>query len=313
MSQKEKYRVLSSKLSLPLFFQPWWLDVVSSSWDVAMVEEHGAVTAVWPYNLDRKMGLTILRQPLLTPYLGPVFFLPAKEKPFGRWNQEDKLYKELWKQLPPWDFFEVECLPGYNNFLPFHHNGFAHSQRLTYILDLTPSEEELFAKMKSSQRSHIKQAAQELTIQNSEVSVDEFYSLYQNTFQRKGKQHFVSKKLFHKIITASANNSAGLLLSAKYADDTTAATIFACYDAECMYLLLSAVNAGKIHTGAVPMLIWEAIKKAKAFGLKKFDFEGSMDAGIEGFFRSFGGQRVPYLICTSYRSRVWKWKRALLG
>ena len=81
--------------------------MMSPCWDAIVVEENGTVNAVWPFTLEKKMGFTLIRNPLLTPYLGPLFFLPVKEKVFGRWNQEDRMFQEFWKQLPAFDFMEV--------------------------------------------------------------------------------------------------------------------------------------------------------------------------------------------------------------
>ena len=313
MSQQEIYRTLSKQLALPVFFRPWWMDMMSANWDAIVIKEKEEVVAVWPYSFEQKMGFQLLRNPLLTPYLGPQFFLPQKEKAFGRWNQEDRIYQQFWQQLPQWDFFEVMCLPGYNNFLPFHQKGFSHTQRITYHIDLTASEDVMLQGMKSNQRNHIKQAAQDLKVMEGTAYLKEFCLHHQQTFQRKDKRYLYSEPFLTKLIQTSMAETSGLMLTALHDDGSFAASVFTVYDHDTMYLLLSSFNAQKLHNGAVSLLIFEAIKKAKSLGLKTFDFEGSMDVGIEGFFRSFGGQRVPYLCCTQYNSRLWKWKRSLLG
>jgi lipid II:glycine glycyltransferase (peptidoglycan interpeptide bridge formation enzyme) len=313
LSQQETYRNLSKQLSLPVFFQPWWLDMMSPCWDAIVVEENGTVNAVWPFTLEKKMGFTLIRNPLLTPYLGPLFFLPSKEKVFGRWNQEDRIFQEFWKQLPALDFMEVMCVPGYHNFLPFHQNGFSHTQRITYHIDLNSSEENILQGMKSSQRAHIKQAAQDLIIEEGTAYLNEFCARHKNTFQRKEKRYLYSPAFLKKIIDTSIAQQAGMMLTALHADGGFAAGIFTVYDGNVIYLLLSAVNTERIHNGAVSLLIFEAMKRAKERNIKTFDFEGSMDAGIESFFRSFGGQRLFYLSCTKYNSKLWQMKRAMIG
>ena len=85
------------------------------------------------------------------------------------------------------------------------------------------------------------------------------------------------------------------------------------WDQQQMYLLLSSINQDKVHSGAVSLLIWQAIQLAQSMNLSIFDFEGSVDAGIEQFFRSFGGQRVPYLIWSRTQSKLWALKKAVLG
>jgi lipid II:glycine glycyltransferase (peptidoglycan interpeptide bridge formation enzyme) len=58
----------------------------------------------------------------------------------------------------------------------------------------------------------------------------------------------------------------------------------------------------------MPALLWHCIKEAKARGNACFDMEGSMDQGVERFFRGFGGQRELYLTLQKNDSLIWKLK-----
>ncbi len=284
-----------------------------TEWDVALVADKGNILAVWPYCAERKAGLTLLRNPLLTPYLGPYFLLPEYGSEAKRLNKEDKIYKAFWEQLPRWDFFEVQCLPGYNNFLPFHHRGFTHTQRITYRINLTLPTDEIWNGIDAAKKKHIKNAAEELTINEGNADIDAFYNLHKETITGKGGKYPYTKSYFTKLIKTCRTKNAGLLLQAAHTNAATAAILFAVYDADTMYLLLSATDKTALHNGAVSLLIWEAIKRAKDMGLKVFDFEGSMDKGIEVFFRSFGGTRTTYLSCTRNDSALWRLKKAVLG
>jgi len=64
---------------------------------------------------------------------------------------------------------------------------------------------------------------------------------------------------------------------------------------------------------ALPALLWHAIKYALNKGKKAFDFEGSMDPGVEQFFRNFGGNRELYLVLKKNDSLLWKVKEKLRG
>ena len=286
--------------------------MVSPSWDAAIAEEDGITHAVWPFSTEKKIGLTIIRNPLLTPYQGP-YFLFKEEKDISSYNKVDRIFKACLSQVPKWDFFEVQCFPGFNSFLPFHNKGFEHSQRITYLSDLDQTEEELFKKIKSSQRSHIRQAERELSVVDGFPHLDLFYRLNEHTHEKKGKKYVYPEALFKQIISTSLEKNSGIFLAAQRPDGGVAALLFAVYDKHRMYLLLSATNPEAVHGGAVAMLIWNAIKQAKALGLAYFDFEGSMDPGIEMFFRSFGAERTTYLSCRSNRSKIWKLKKAIFG
>jgi lipid II:glycine glycyltransferase (peptidoglycan interpeptide bridge formation enzyme) len=53
-------------------------------------------------------------------------------------------------------------------------------------------------------------------------------------------------------------------------------------------------------------LLWHAILEAKRKGNQWFDFEGSMDPGVERFFRNFGARRELYMVLRKNRSLLWK-------
>lgn len=307
MDNKTAYKKIAEQHRLPLFFQPWWLDMVSDNWDVIIVEDEKGVQAVWPFTIEKKIGVLVIRNPLMTPYLGPYFFLDKTLNPNKRLSKEDKIYKSLWEQIPTWGFFEVMCLPEYNNFLPFHQKGFTHTQRITYRIDLSNSEETLHDNIFSKQKYSLRQTS-DLTVFDGMQYLDQLYHFHKETLERKGKKYPYTKEFFNRLIQTNIEHNSGVLKAALDADGKVAAMVFTVCDHTTMYLLISATNTNAIHNGAVALLIWQSILHAKKSGLKIFDFEGSMDKGIELFFRSFGGERKTYLHCTSNRSTLWKLK-----
>lgn len=73
MSQ-DSYRAWSkSQEHLPLFWQPKWLDIISTDWTSDSTESNGKIRAIWPFLPVRKAGVQIASWPPCTPYLGPVF------------------------------------------------------------------------------------------------------------------------------------------------------------------------------------------------------------------------------------------------
>ena len=47
-------------------------------------------------------------------------------------------------------------------------------------------------------------------------------------------------------------------------------------------------------------------------GISQFDLEGSMDDGVERFFRNFGGDRVLYMVLMKNKSFIWRLKQMIL-
>ncbi len=72
------------------------------------------------------------------------------------------------------------------------------------------------------------------------------------------------------------------------------AALWLYYDQSTAYNLLLGSDPITRQSGAVPYLLWHAIRWAKEQGLNYFDFEGSHLPGVEPFFRSFGAQAWPY-------------------
>lgn len=313
MTHKSKYGSLDRLEDLPVFFQPWWLDTVCREWDVALVEEKGMIVGVLPYQLEKKTGLTIIRNPDMTPYLGPFFFYPEGQTLSEKTAWEDQVLQELLEQLPKYDSCNVLCLPGFDNFLGFHHRGFTNTNLVTYHIDMRQPETAIYAAVHKNHRNLIKQARALHTLEEGPVFLPELLQLHYGTFARKQKKYTYSNTFLEKMIRSCLDNHKGKILVAKDREQRTAATVFVAWDKHTMYLLISAMNKEFAHQGAIRMLIWEAIIMAKTMGLKIFDFEGSMDPGIEAFFRRFGGERKQYLYCIHHRSLIWKIKRTLLG
>ena len=306
MSNKATY-IQSTLLHqcLPIFFQPWWLDIASKDWDMILAIENKQVLAVLPICREKKMGFHLLRNPLLTPYLGPFFFQDADNESF--------LFQELWKQMPKYDSFDIETTTGFQYVGLFEEQGFDTKQKDTYILDLAVQTEMLYANINSNHRNLIKQATTSHTIEEKPEHISTLLTLHKITFERKDKSYPFDAAVIEKLITESIQKGQGCLLSAKDQAHHITASIFVVWDRETMYLLLSAFDINEAHQGAVRMLIWEAIKKAKALNIAYFDFEGSMDPGIAAFFRRFGGERKTYLCASKTDSPLWKLKKKLLG
>src|SRR6476620_5108008 len=83
-----------------IFQQPWWLDAVApGTWSAVEIHRGGTLKARLPYVMDRRMGVRLLRQPLLTPSLGP-WICPSEGKYATQLAHQKELYTELIEQLP---------------------------------------------------------------------------------------------------------------------------------------------------------------------------------------------------------------------
>ena len=75
MTNKLRYsQHCADEKRIPVFSQDWWLDAACGhDWDVCIVEKDNQVVASMPYMVEKKYGFISLKQPRLTPRLGPWF------------------------------------------------------------------------------------------------------------------------------------------------------------------------------------------------------------------------------------------------
>lgn len=301
MTNKTAYNSIAHLL--PLFHQPWWLDAVcSGKWDVALVKEQEKIVAVWPYQLEKKWGFTMLRNPLLTAYLGPFFLVEAS----------DDLLLKLWNQLPKASMLQWTCFPEFLLVDFLKTKNINYQKRRTYYIDLKESEEVIWSKIFPKRKNDIRKAQQDLVLRHSDIDVDLFAQWHQRSFNEKGKTYPFSVSFLKKIFLTATENKSSFSLSAFDQQNNCIAQVWLAYDQDKMYYLLSA-TAAETHRGAVALLIWTAILEAKTKSLSIFDFEGSLDEGIAKFFQRFGGIEKSYLDCTMTTSSLWKLKQKLLG
>ena len=85
------------------------------------------------------------------------------------------------------------------------------------------------------------------------------------------------------------------------------ALVWVAWDDDQAYYLGGGRHPEVHDPSAMTALLWQAILEAKAQGLGRFDFEGSMDPGVERFFQAFGGEKNLYVVARQSRSLWWNW------
>ena len=75
------------------------------------------------------------------------------------------------------------------------------------------------------------------------------------------------------------------------------AVAYVVWDEHAAFYLLGGADPELRTSGASSLLLWEALQRARS-RTDVFDFEGSMLAPVERFFRGFGAVQTPYLRVT---------------
>lgn len=175
---------------------------------------------------------------------------------------------------------------------------------LMWLLDVSPSEEELLKNMRKTTRYEIKKAEREgveISHGTSAEYFDIFSKLYGSTADR---QHFhaFSKKYLEAELEAFKKDNQSEIFLAKYNGEYIAGAMIIFY-ADSAFYHQGASSGLYSKIGASYLLQWEIIKEAKKRGLHYYNFWGiSSDtepkhpwAGLSLFKKGFGGFAEEYV------------------
>ncbi|HEX7413236.1 MAG TPA: GNAT family N-acetyltransferase [Bacteroidia bacterium] len=307
MTNKEKYRnYCKVNKDIILFQQDWWLDAVcgSHNWDVLVYESNGNIIGTWAYPIKKKYNLKLIAMPMLTLGMGPVITYFPGQKYASLLSHEQQVIEELYNQLPPFDLFDLYFLPIYKNQMAFHWKDFVQRTRYTYRINDLSNLDKVFEEFNSSIRSQVRKAEKEITIVESN-DIELFYKINSLTFKRQGKKIPYTLSYVKQIEEACKKNNCRKILFAKDSENNIHAAVYMVWDNQSAYYLMGGADETFKSSGAYSLLLWSAIKRAASFS-KQFNFCGSMLPNVERFFRSFGGEQVPYLHLKKVNSKALK-------
>lgn len=315
---KQAFAKLSRKQSKSLPFSlryEWWNEVVVNDWEVAIFEDHGEVKAAWPFFKRVKGPWTMLCQPAFTPYGGPIFSYPEGQKRERRYSFEQKTTEGIIRSLPDFSDLEINCRLDLNNTLPFIWSDFEDRKKYTYLLELEQSEEKIWGDFRENIRRQIRKAKKSLRIEQSEDAELVAYLLKSSFSEQKAAYPIDNKAVYQRILDYLKKYDCGELLLAKDEEGNNHACLLWIHDDSSAYYLIGGADQAYKNSGAMSLLMWEAIKKSKNVSLeqggalKYFNFEGSMIAPIEKYLRGFGGVLTPYSCLYQNNSKALKLAR----
>lgn len=198
--------------------------------------------------------------------------------------------------------------------------------RNTVVLDLTPPEEELLARMKPKTRYNIRLAERKgvRVRQGTQRDFPLLYRLYAETSLRDGfviRQEEYYRTVWEKFLAPDGkgpdglHDPGGLPLIAEVADRPVAALFLFWFAGKAYYLYGMSSTA---HRDKMPnhLLQWEAIRLARAIGCQVYDLWGAPDVfqesdrlwGVFRFKEGFGGQVVRTLGAWDYAPSRWLYR-----
>ena len=309
MSNKDKYKEIceSGEYYVPLFLQYWWMETVCAGkqWNVALAFDGDRLTGAMPFHYVSKCGIRCVIQPQLTQFSGPVFFYPDNLSESHRLDFEKQVAAVLLKQIEDIKphYFLQNFSPEITNWLPFYWSGYKQTTRYTYRIVDIRDPQRVFVGFDPEKRQRKIRRYEASTTVKYDLSPADFAAFHSIYWQSKGLRDILDTSLIERVcriaierdngVIAALYDDAGRLLSAR----------FVIYDRRCAYSLMSAHNAALHKSGHSETLFWSLIKYLSDKTVM-FDFEGSMDEGIEYFYRSFGAIQTPFFEISKSRNRL---------
>jgi len=195
---------------------------------------------------------------------------------------------------------------------------------LTWLLDISPGEDELLQGMRKTTRNLVRRGERD-GVQVTKGRLDEFYPLFEETVARQGFVGFSNKYLSQELISFNQEEeTSAQIFLAKKEGKILAGALVVFYD-DTMYYH----HGASLHSSvpAAYSLQWEIIKEARRRKTKYYNFWGVVPEsdtkhpwwGLSLFKRGFGGrewnlmhaQDLPlswkyYLSWTIERVRKWR-------
>lgn len=292
-----------------LFFQTAWSSIYNDQQlhQCLIVNNNDEVIGCFQYFTFTKAIFKIIIAPPFTPNICLTYLNPA-ESVVGKHSFSKELLTVVADYLTELkaDLADLALPADVIDTQPFTWKGFQSILRYSYWLDLRQTEEELWNKLSSEKRKSINRAQKEAVQVELVADRQSCFELILKSLSRN--QVLKNQETIQKIVMNPelanvsfaflAKNSAGPL-----------ATAFCVVNGDTAIYLFGGTSETTSNNGAGVMCMWQCILHAKKLGLLKFDFEGSMQPGIERYFREFGGNLVPYAAIEAKRPLL----KVLLG
>jgi hypothetical protein len=311
---KESYSRFCEDYQLPVFFHPWWLDIVAPNrWKFYCARKGDRITGILPVEETKQGWFRFLKTPVLTPFLGVWFNYPETQNYHNRLSFEKEVVYQLLDQISIYHNFNARFHESFTNWLPFYWKGFHQTTRYTYIIRYRNynSFDELQKQFSSRVLRNMKKARKNEVIVQESVNVKEFFELNKATFRRQGLQVPYSWSVVEKLFNEGKKRQKVRIFTAYASDKKAAASVFLVESNQTVYYLMGGISEEYKHTESNTLLFYEVIKQMFNEGKSEFNFEGSMIQPVEAYFRSFGAEQIPYYQIAQTPSRILRWYKII--
>jgi hypothetical protein len=267
-----------------IFHEDWWLEAATGGpFEIAEVIAGGRMVGRLPFHRTKRFGLSIIRMPQLTYFLGPAVD-EGEGSPNTRFLKRLEITRELLELLPRVSWQYVKCHGGVTEVIAFQGLGFRTYVQFTHELAPHPVSV-LWQQMRNKTRNVIRRAEERFSVTEL-ADPFEFLRFYERNLESKEQINGLDLRLCREILSASLDRRRGRILAARDRKNRIVAANFCVWDATSSFYLMSTRSQGS-GNGATSLLIWEAIKNSAIRGLI-FDFAGLGSRGSILLYSGFG-------------------------
>lgn len=271
-----------------IFQQPWWLIAAGGSQlERAEVVWSGVTVASIAFVRTRRFGVTQLDMPPYTRTLGPTLHLPAS----GLAKYERNCHRavgDLLKALPRHDRYQTILAPDDQSAFPLLLSGCTLGQNFTFRSPVGWSLERHWTELDQKTRNLIRSAGKELAVSQA-GSIEDFIEL---SLAERGEQNRTERSTLRRLAEIAGPKGQMATLTAHADGKTLTAVATIVWDDSVLYFWQSARNRETTRSGAVALLIWEAMSMAHRKGLV-FDIDGYHSLSSARFVSRFALRPMP--------------------
>lgn len=308
VSAKEEYIRFcrDSDNDLPIFAQPWYLDVVcekKDDWRVIIYKENGRIVAAFPFEYKKtKKGAYTIKNPWQAPRLGIWIDYGNRKTNRERENLENNISQFVISNLPRYDDFSVAFDSRFSNWREFYNNGFRQETRYSYVVEKEVSlQQEYFPSISRHKRRDITRLDKELDVFVSN-NVDEFIDFLKKSYADRNRELEYPIERLRLLLNAVINKNRGRVYFAKDKNEVISAAHVVFFDKRRGYSMYGTFDPNR-KTTARALLTYRAIIDCAKEGLD-YDFEGSMIPGVAEYNSSFNSKLEPYFFVSKQSPRM---------
>jgi len=279
-----------------IFHEPWWLSAATRGRaDVVEVSEGGRTVGRLPYVMESRLGLRSSNMPTMTHFLGPGINDGAGSEP-NRFAKRQSITRELIRKLPPLSSFRQKMHRDVKDVLAFQAEGYEATVRFTF--EIHPAAEDVIWKGMRDKTRNVIRRSEEIYRVSNVMDPEAFFRFYSANLKAKGETANIDFPTCQDVALRSLDHGRGHLWVAMDDKGEPKAAIYCVWDAQLYHYMLST-RAPDSANGAIPLLLWNAIKSAASMGLI-FDFDSVANQGSILLYSGFGGYVSPrYIVMKS--------------